>query len=175
MANYNQRALLVRVLCNLEDAQCCRSQDNTIESVKFFTRENGQPEVSEVVYDCHDSFDQRPLEDFYETINSFLEPFEQSDITSEYWKDIVRCLQLYDFKYKKVDKVECWFPQKSPKSDKGLEEAYAKLSTGKIFNMQSFAYFFICTFIHIPVYIKIRSCGMIANETTIHQSSNKWM
>ncbi|CAG2216144.1 unnamed protein product [Mytilus edulis] len=129
MANYNQRALLVRVLCNLEDTQCCRSQDNTIESVKFFTRENDQPEVSEVVYDCHDSFDQRPLEDFYETINSFLEPFEQSDITSEYWKDIVRCLQLYDFKYKKVDKVECWFPQKSPKSDKGLEEAYAKLST----------------------------------------------
>ncbi|CAC5358680.1 unnamed protein product [Mytilus coruscus] len=129
MANYNQRALLVRVLCNLEDTQCSRSQDNTIESVKFFTREKDQSQASEVVYDCHDSFDQRPLDNFYEKINSFLEPFEQSDITSQYWKDIVRCLELYDFKYEKVDKVEMWLPKKNPMSDKDLEEAYAKMST----------------------------------------------
>ncbi|XP_063419369.1 uncharacterized protein LOC134702395 [Mytilus trossulus] len=140
MANYNQRALLVRVLCYSEDActQCFRSQNNKIESVKFFTRGKDQSEASEEVYDCHDSFEQRPLDNFYETINTFLEPFEQSDLTSEFWKDIIRCLELYDFKYEKVDKVEFWLPQKSPMSDKDLEEAYAKLSTEQRHYVSSF-------------------------------------
>ncbi|CAC5426394.1 unnamed protein product [Mytilus coruscus] len=111
MGSYNQRALLVRTLYD-------STLENKIESVKFFTKEMDWPETSYSVYDCDNSLQGLTLEDFYESINSFLQSFEHSEITEEYWKEIVHCIEVLDLNCVKHEKEEFWSSEKSLKTDK---------------------------------------------------------
>ncbi|CAC5387924.1 unnamed protein product [Mytilus coruscus] len=127
-ANYNQRALLLRILCHSKDKKCSMSQSSTIESVKFFSKEKEQSEASYLMYDCYNSFHQLSLDNFYKYIDSFLKSFENSEISEDYWKEIVNCLELFDYKYEKIEGVEFWSSEKSPKTDEDLVEAFGKMS-----------------------------------------------
>lgn len=109
------------------------SQSSTIESVKFFSKEKEQSEASYLMYDCYNSFHQLSLDNFYKYIDSFLKSFENSEISEDYWKEIVNCLELFDYKYEKIEGVEFWSSEKSPKTDEDLVEAFGKMSLGNTY------------------------------------------
>lgn len=136
--SYTDRALLVRIIIDDEGEKV-----TNFSKVKFFTKEKMEQHAIGQHQPPHDMCIKASrsyrcdmgltvnLNNFYDRITNIVKTFDRSDPTENlYWRQIVECIALFNFKYaQNEESVDSW-DRKSKADDEELTTAYTNLETG---------------------------------------------